>query len=135
MRVASKIVGRTQLLGAVFAVAFLGHPVQAQSVKLSANEIEILLSGNTAVGLWDGISYRQYFDPDGSTIFAQDGARSALGKWRVNAEVDEFQSLWPGDADWQGWFVMEFAGDWYWVSKTTPPVSFEMREGQQLVAE
>lgn len=135
MRVNSTIVGAAQLWGAVFTVAFLGNPVQAQSVKLTADEIEILLSGNTAVGLWDGISYRQYFHPDGSTIFAQDGARSALGKWRVDAEADEFQSLWPDDADWQGWFVMEFAGDWYWVSKTTPPVAFEMREGQQLVTE
>jgi hypothetical protein len=30
---------------------------------------------------------------------------------------------------------MEYAGDWYWVSKTTPPTPFEIVEGQQLVAE
>lgn len=124
---------RSRLLGAALFVAIFTGPVQAQSVKLLASEIEILLSGNTAVGMWDGIAYRQYFAPDGSTIFAQNGARSALGQWRVDLSADTFQSLWPGDADWEGWFVMEFAGDWYWVSKTTPPVPFEMLDGQQVL--
>ena len=105
----------------------------AQSVKLTDGEIITLLSGNTAVGVWDGMDYRQYFDPAGTTIYAQTGSRSALGQWRVQS--DEFQSLWPSDADWQGWFVMEFAGDWYWVSKTTPPTPFAMEQGQRLVAQ
>jgi len=118
------------LLLAVFA-----SPGQAQSVKLSADEIMILLSGNTAVGRWDGIQYRQFFDPDGGTIFAQDGARSARGEWRVDDARDEYQSIWPNDADWEGWFVMEYGGVWYWVSKSTPPTPFEMLEGQQLVAQ
>ncbi|MFT6271786.1 MAG: hypothetical protein ACJA0F_000622 [Dinoroseobacter sp.] len=30
---------------------------------------------------------------------------------------------------------MEFAGDFYWVSKSTPPTPFAMLEGQKLVAE
>lgn len=110
-------------------------PAMAQSVKLSADEIEILLSGNTAIGVWDGIPYRQFFAEDGSTIFAQDGARSALGEWRVDANLDEYQSRWPDDADWEGWFVMEYGGQWFWVSKTTPPSPFEMHDGQQLVAQ
>ena len=108
-------------------LALLASPTAAQSVKLQEHEIVALLSGNTAVGKWDGTPYRQYFDPDGSTIFAQDGARSALGEWRV--EGDEYQSIWPSDADWEGWFVMEYAGDFYWVSKSTPPTPFEMLEG------
>ncbi|MEM8979634.1 MAG: hypothetical protein AAGD04_09135 [Pseudomonadota bacterium] len=116
-----------------FALAFIlcAGAAQAQSVKLSGAEISELLSGNTALGLWEGNAYRQYFDPGGSTIYAQEGARSALGKWRV--EDDEFQSLWPRDADWEGWFVMEYAGQWFWVSKTTPPTPFEVLKGQQLV--
>jgi hypothetical protein len=107
--------------------------VQAQSVKLAPHEVDILLSGNTAVGQWEGAKYRQYFDADGSTIYAQEDALSTRGKWRV--EGDEYQSIWPGDTDWKGWFVMEFGGDWYWVSKATPPTLFKILQGQQLVVE
>ena len=118
-----------------FAAAFalLATPVTAQSVKLQEHEITALLSGNTAVGVWEGSNYRQYFDPDGTTIYAQEGARSARGEWRV--QEGEYQSIWPGDADWEGWFVMEYAGAYYWVSKSTPPTPFRVLEGEQLVAE
>ncbi len=115
------------------ALAVCAGAVDAQSVKLRGNEIDILLSGNTAIGVWDGVPYRQYFDADGTTIFAQPGTRSARGQWRIEGE--EYQSLWPGDTDWEGWFVMEYAGDWFWVSKTTPPTPFEVVEGEQLVAQ
>lgn len=116
-----------------YAVAFsmIAGAVQAQSVKLEGDEIGILLSGNTAVGVWEGANYRQFFGKDGITIYAQEGARSARGEWRVDG--DEYQSIWPNDIGWEGWFVMEFAGEWYWVSKTTPPTPFEVLEGQQLV--
>ncbi|MEP4194868.1 MAG: hypothetical protein ABJL99_04445 [Aliishimia sp.] len=116
----------------VLTLAILAGAAEAQSVKLRGDEINILLSGNTAVGLWDGTPYRQYFDADGTTIFAQPNARPARGEWRV--EDEEYQSRWLGDTDWEGWFVMEFGGDWYWVSKTTPPTPFEVFDGEQLVA-
>ena len=118
-----------------FALALLmtATPVAAQSVKLQEHEITALLSGNTVVGDWGGAPYRQYFEPGGVTIFAEIGAGSAIGEWRV--QDDELQSLWPGDADWTGWFVMEYAGDFFWVSKATPPTVFTVVEGQQLVAD
>lgn len=119
----------------VLPLVFLAASAQAQSIKLSASEIEILLTGNTAVGVWEGVPYRQYFGDDGVTIYAQDGARSARGEWRVDAEADEYQSIWANDPDWQGWFVMEYAGDWYWVSRTTPPTPFSVLNGEQLTAE
>lgn len=115
------------------AIAVCASPAAAQSVKLQGHEISILLSGNTAVGVWDGNAYRQYFDADGTTIYAQEGARSARGQWRVVGE--EYQSIWPKDTEWQGWFVMEFNGQWFWVSKSTPPTPFDVVEGQKLVAE
>ncbi|WP_299685974.1 hypothetical protein [uncultured Tateyamaria sp.] len=124
------MIRRAFLIGLV-ALAF---PAHAQSVKLKAHEIDALLSGNTAVGKWEGAAYRQYFDADGTTIYAQDGARSTRGKWRIDADKDEYQSIWPRDADWEGWFVMEWAGTFYWVSKKTPPTPFELVEGQRLVA-
>lgn len=115
------------------ALAFCAGAADAQSVKLRGDEIGILLTGNTAAGVWEGVPYRQYFDPDGTTIYAQKDARSARGEWRVEGE--EYQSRWPGDADWEGWFVMEYAGDWFWVSKKTPPTPFIVLEGEQLVTE
>jgi hypothetical protein len=115
------------------ALAFLTTGAHAQSVKLEASEIAILLSGNTAVGAWGDTSYRQYFDPDGTTIYVEDGVNSALGEWRVSE--DSYQSIWSGDIDWSGWFVMEFSGDFYWVSKTTPPTPFSVVDGQQLATQ
>ncbi len=117
----------------LMAVLAFATPLAAQSVKLKAHEIEILLSGNTAVGKWQGAPYRQFFGADGSTIYAQEGTRSTLGKWRIDAERDEYQSIWPRDTDWEGWYVMEYAGDFFWVSKNTPPTPFEVLEGQKLV--
>ena len=117
------------------AFAVFAGVADAQSVKLSAHEIDVLLSGNTAVGTWDGIDYRQYFAPDGTTIWAQPGARSTAGQWRVDDARDEYQSIWRTDDGWDGWYVMEYAGTWFWVSKSTPPTPFEIVEGEQLVAQ
>ena len=121
----------------IFLIGLLitASPLAAQSIKLQAHEIDALLRGNTAVGIWDGNSYRQFFDPDGSTIYAQKDARPTVGKWRVDPRSHEYQGIWPNDTEWEGWFVMEYAGDFYWVSKSTPPTPFKILEGQQLAAE
>lgn len=113
--------------------ALAAHPAAAQSVKLKAHEIAALLTGNTAIGKWQGAPYRQYFTPDGVTIYAQKNTRSTRGRWRIDTARDEYQSIWPRDADWEGWFVMAFAGDYYWVSKKTPPTPFRVVAGEQLV--
>lgn len=117
------------------AASAVGSAVAAQAVKLSGAEIRDLLTGNTAVGRWEGASYRQFFGADGVTIFAQDGARSARGNWRVDDTSLEYQSIWPGDDTWEGWFVMAYGGTYYWVSRATPPTPFQVLEGQQLLAE
>ena len=106
----------------------------AQSVKLSASEISALLAGNTAIGKWQGVKYRQYFYPDGKTIYAQEDSRSTLGEWRIDVERDEYQSIWPRDIEWEGWFVMEYLGTYFWVSKSTPPTPFKVVKGEQLIA-
>ncbi|MEL6640588.1 MAG: hypothetical protein AAFP98_04625 [Pseudomonadota bacterium] len=119
---------------AVLAAA-IAAPAAAQSVKLQGHEIRALLTGNTAVGRWEGQAYRQYFADDGTTIYAQENSRSTLGEWRVDDDLQEYQSIWPRDSAWEGWFVMEYGGTFYWVSKTTPPTPFEVLQGQQLVAQ
>ncbi len=115
------------------ALAVFSGTAEAQSVKLRGNEVEILLSGNTAIGMWEGHAYRQYYDADGTTIYAQEGSASLRGNWRVEGE--EYQSIGIFDADWEGWFVMEYAGLWFWVSKTIPPTPFGVVEGKKLFAE
>lgn len=119
----------------VVGLALMATTSAAQSVKLGAEQITELLSGNTAVGAWEGVKYRQFFASDGSTIYAQPQARSALGQWRVDSVRDEFQSIWPRDNDWEGWYVMEYASAYFWVSKATPPTPFRVLEGEQLLAE
>lgn len=122
------------VLAAVLLVASV-LSTQAQSVKLTGDQIRALLTNKTANGRWDGAKYRQYFGVDGVTIFAQEGQRSARGQWRVDDATQEYQSIWPGDETWEGWFVMEFGDTYYWVSKKTPPTPFQVLDGQQLVAE
>lgn len=123
------------IVTAAVAIVALAGIAQAQAVKLTGDEIRTLLTGNTAFGRWDGVPYRQYCGADGITIYAQRGARSARGEWRVEDAQQEYQSIWPNDADWQGWFVMEFGNTYYWVSRTTPPTPFQVVEGQSLVVE
>ena len=122
----------------IAALAFLlttATSASAQSVKLTAEQIVDLLTGNTAIGKWEGVRYRQFFGPDGTTIYAQDGARSARGEWRIDKKRDEYQSIWPNDQDWEGWYVMEYAGAYYWVSKSTPPTPFRVESGEHLVGD
>ena len=123
-------------LGSVSVLTLLtAITAQAQAVKLSGDDIRELLAGNTAIGRWDGTKFRQYFGVDGVTIYAQDGSRPTRGEWRVDDKLQEYQSIWPGDAELQGWFVMEFGDTFYWVSKSTPPTPFQVLDGQQLGAE
>jgi hypothetical protein len=117
------------------ALLMVATPLAAQSVKLKSHEIAALLTGNTAVGVWEGVAYRQYFDAQGSTIYAQAEARSSVGKWRIDTKRDEYQSIWPRDSDWEGWYVMEYASEFFWVSKSTPPTPFKVLDGQQLIAQ
>jgi hypothetical protein len=120
-------------LALICGMALAATGAAAQSVKLKSSEIATLLTGNTAVGKWNGASYRQFFNEDGSTIYAQEDSRSALGHWRIDAERDEYQSIWARDTEWEGWYVMEYLGTYYWVSKTTPPTPFKVLTGEQLL--
>ena len=62
------------------SVVLFANAAGADPVPLTAGEIEILLAGNTALGDWQGDTYRQYFATDGATIYAVEGRRSARGR-------------------------------------------------------
>lgn len=128
----------TMILRRLFLSLFallIAFPASAQAVKLTGEEIRALLTGNTAVGRWEGASYRRYFGTDGVTIFAQESGQTTQSEWRVDDELQEYQNLGAGDAEWEGWFVMEYGETYYWVSRATPPTPFQVLEGKQLVAE
>ena len=128
---------RMERRGAICALfsALIALPVAAQSVKLRAHEIDALISGNTIAGQKDGVNYRQFFAQDGYTIFAAEGAKIARGEWRIDNDHNEFQSIWPGDQEWEGAFVIENGGEFFWVSDANPPIVFDVFEGERLVPE
>ena len=111
----------------------LGCGANADEPKLLiAAQIIDLLAGNTAIGLWNGAEYRQYFAKDGATIYAQKGSRSALGKWRVDPNTNQYQSWWK-TSGWEDWGVGVLEGVYFWVGTDQAPQSFEILLGQQLI--
>jgi hypothetical protein len=113
-------------------VLFVSSLANAQSVKLTSVQISEILNGNTASGIWGGEVYHQYFGVDGTTTIIKAGNLKKIGKWKINDDTEEFLSRFPGDIDWQGWYIMEYSGDYYWVSKTTPPTKFKLEIGNKL---
>ena len=108
--------------------------VCAQEKTLTAAEIKQLLTGNTAVGRWVDHNYRQYFGDDGATIYAQENARSALGRWRINSAKNHYESWWER-AGWGAGYAIVVKDDvYYWVSSVggTEPQAFEVLPGSQL---
>lgn len=105
----------------------------AEEKTLSAAEIENLLQGNTAVGRWIDHNYRQFFNADGSTIYAQEKARSAVGRWRVNSTTNQYESWWERAGWGSGYSILLKEGVYYWVSSGgTEPQAFELVPGQSL---
>ena len=105
---------------------------QGQAEKLSGEQIRAVLTGNTALGRWDGVPYRRFFGPDGVTVWAQKDAQPVERTWRVDDRTQEYQSQRSGDLDWEGWFVMDYGRTLYWVSHSTPPTPFHVVPGKQL---
>ncbi len=68
----------------------------AQERRLSAAEIEDKLIGNTIRGLWNGQPYRQFFGGSGRTIYVEDGRQPHMGRWKADAEKDQYCSSWEG---------------------------------------
>ncbi|RXV59470.1 hypothetical protein C6W92_15025 [Roseovarius sp. A46] len=86
---------RRVFMGLVLSLPTLGTAVaQAVQDKLTPPEIEALLGGNTIVGTWSGTPYRQYYGPDGTTLYVPEGGRADEGRWRTNEETGEYESWW-----------------------------------------
>lgn len=82
-------------------------PDQTQLLKL--------LSGNTMYGVWAGKSYQQYFNPNGSTRYLEEGAPEAQGNWEVNAK-GQYCSVWPPAGRWVCYNVRVDGNQIFWQS-------------------
>lgn len=120
------------LLAVALQLVFVSTVFANELRRLTADEIIALLSGNTAVGLWDGKPYRQYFASYGETIYAQPDTRSSVGKWRVNRTENVYESWWEM-SDWSSYPVASDGKNMYWISNSLPPQKFSVLAGNQLV--
>lgn len=82
-------------------------PTEAEERRLNAAEIEAALSGNTVDGNWKGTPFRQYFGTDGATLYIAEGAEPSPGKWKADAQTDQYCSWWEGS----GWDCYDIHSD------------------------
>ncbi|WP_417729340.1 hypothetical protein [Roseovarius sp.] len=109
----------------------LAVPAMAQPVRLTAAEVQALLSGNTIDGNWAGTAYQQFFNADGSTVFVLADGRRDEGRWRVNPDTNDYESWWRST----GWtpyaMVRTEAGGLAWINgEQLEP--FEVLPGRQM---
>jgi len=108
----------------------LAQDLPADAVKLTAAQIDTLLSGNTAVGTWSGNGYRQYFDASGATLYLAEGAPPDRGKWRINAETDQYESWWER-SNWAGYTIVMTNEGYAWLNRGALE-PFELLAGDRL---
>lgn len=126
------------LTGAFLALAlvFAGLAGAGEERRLSAAEIKVMLSGKTAIGTGEGEGegrgYRQYFDPDGSTLYLPDGGRLDSGKWRTDNAKQLYCSWWER-VGWSCYDLYETGeGQVLWRSPGGRDFPARLVEGKQL---
>jgi hypothetical protein len=112
------------------AAAALAAPAFAGGDRLTAAEIESLLAGNTIEGDWGGM-YKQYFEADGTTMYYPEGGEPDPGKWRVNAQTDQYESWWEGTG-WVGYDVLHAEEGYLWRDGDGDTHPFTVMEGRQV---
>ncbi|MEM0947327.1 MAG: hypothetical protein AAGK37_07970 [Pseudomonadota bacterium] len=118
---------RTLILSSIaFAAA---PPAVAQSSRLTAAEIEELLSGQRIKGDWNGTQYDQVFWENGGTLYTPQGAPSDHGKWRVNAAENTYESWWE-NSGWSSYAIEQEDGALYWVDSRDKRYPFEVLPGE-----
>ena len=81
-----------------FLLTLIATPAHAADRSLTASETLKLLGGNTVLGSSEDKPTKQYFDPNGDTLYiTADGARSE-GRWRMDG--DTYCSNWPPAEHW-----------------------------------
>ena len=93
---------------AFLALILATAPASATPVRLKTAEIVAALSGNSVIGTWGSVEFRQYFDPAGSTIYRPKTGDQASGVWQ--ARDDLYCSTWPPTGT-QSCYTIERDGD------------------------
>ena len=89
--------GVRHLSMAGFLIIGIASPAAAMPDRLSGAEIKQWIDGNTVVGVWADIAYRQLFRPDGTTADDADDRARDEGRWWVTET--EHCSWWAGSGE------------------------------------
>ena len=115
-------------LAALLLLLPLAGAAEAQSRQLTGAEIAEVLTGNTAVGDWEGARFRQLYREDGTTLHTRtDGARGE-GIWRVS-ENGLYEESWDGGETWTAWTVRRVAGRLVFLGRDLPTTPFAVEPG------
>lgn len=115
---------------ALASVVTLALPAQAQETRLTAAEINTMLSGNTIKGTWSGSTYKQYFGAAGMTVYIPDGGSADEGKWRTNADTNEYESWWRSTG-WTPYALVRTDDGYAWINGDKLEL-FTVLEGKQV---
>ena len=119
-------------LVAGLAAAMLQPANSTADDKLTADEIQKLLDGRTALGNWRGTDTRQYFASNGLTVYLAKGSPPDQGKWKVDEAKNQYCSWWQRG----GWACYDVETDgttYYWVTPGDDYRSpFTMTDGKQM---
>lgn len=94
------------LISTFFILLMSSLPLKAEQTPLTQEQMQALLTGNTAIGGEGDSAWRQYFDPDGSTPYLPAGGKVDIGKWKIT-EDNKYMSWWRGS----GWSTYTMTGD------------------------
>ena len=116
----------------IFFLAFAQTSMALAETKvLNTSQIQDLLTGNTAVGDWNGRPYRQHFSSAGRTTYEEKGAPQSYGQWK--AEADQYMSWWEGS----GWSAYQIGqtdeGAYVWISSDKSERSFVIESGFKMI--
>jgi hypothetical protein len=83
----------TLLFGGLMSVSAFAMELGDAKAPTQA-QLNLLLSGNTVQGEWDGRPFTQYFAATGSTRYREGDGPQSQGTWRANVK-GQYCSVWP----------------------------------------
>ncbi len=107
------LAGAALALGVAAAIALTTPPSHAAETRLTADEIQTLLAGNSVAGKFRDAEFTQYFDRNSHTLMVFGGAPPQVGRWKVDPEEDLYCSWWPA-TDWRCYMVFKSGDTLYW---------------------
>jgi hypothetical protein len=117
-------------VAATLMMGFQPLALEAQETNMSVAELEQLLTGNTAEGIWDGVPYKSYFGPNGTTIYDPQNGDALIGRWRVDPVTGHFESFWDA-IGWTSYAVVRTDSGYAW-GRNGKVYPFAVTQGRSL---